>query len=668
MNEELKIVISAEVAKLKQGMESAKKQVSGFKEQVSQAKENVDSNFAAMGTSVSNGLKVVGTTIAATGAALLALGASTAEYRNEQAKLVTAFESAGASASTAKETYNDLYRVLGDGGQATEAANHLAKLTTEEKALNEWTNICQGVYATFGASLPIEGLTEAANETAKVGTVTGGLADALNWAGISEDAFNEKLAKCNTEAEREKLIRQTLNGVYSDAAAKYEKNNEATLKQNEAQAKLQETTAKLGEAVAPVITAFTSFANDALSAVMPYITDLAEAAIPKLEEVLGTVGEKLGEVMGYIVDNWSTITTIAAIIGGITTAIGLYNVVAAIKAAMAVAEVTTVWGLVAAYTAQAAAMVVALAPYLLIVAAIAAVIAIIVLCIKHWDDIKAATKKAFDKIKEVVSNAIDKVVGFFKKIFNWIKDNWQGLLLLILNPFAGAFKLAYDNCEGFREKVNAFVAKVKELFKKGFDYVKEKIINPIKDAHTKVKETLFNFGVAIGEKLGSIKEKVTSIFGKVKDAITKPVINARDKVKEVIDKIKGFFNFKWSLPKLKTPKFSIKPSGWSVGDLLKGSIPKLSVSWNARGGVFDKPTVLNYGNSLQGLGEDGAEAIVPLEKNTQWLDKMATMLATKLGGGSSVVLEVDGKRFGEVAVNSINSITKQTGSLPLKLA
>jgi len=59
--------------------------------------------------------------------------------------------------------------VLGDSGQATEAAGHLAKLTTEEQALAEWTTICEGVYATFGDSLPIESLTEAANETAKTG-------------------------------------------------------------------------------------------------------------------------------------------------------------------------------------------------------------------------------------------------------------------------------------------------------------------------------------------------------------------------------------------------------------------------------------------------------------------------------------------------------------------
>ena len=209
MNEELKIIISAEVAKLKQGMEEAKGKVKSFQQQVKDAAQQADENWKNIGAGISNAATTMGVGIAAAGAALLALGASTEEYRNQQAQLITAFETAGASAETAKETYNELYRVLGDGGQAQEAAQHLAKLTTEEKALNEWTTICQGVYATFGASLPIEGLTEAANEPAKVGTLTGSLADALNWAGINEDAFQASLDACNTEAEREALIRET---------------------------------------------------------------------------------------------------------------------------------------------------------------------------------------------------------------------------------------------------------------------------------------------------------------------------------------------------------------------------------------------------------------------------------------------------------------------------
>lgn len=634
MNEQLKIIISAEIDKLKKGVEEAKKQAESFKKQYEQAAKNVDDNFASMGESIKSTMKNASLAVAGVATALLALGASTQEYRNEQAKLNAAFETAGASAETAKTTYNDLYRVLGDSGQATEAASHLAKLTTEEKALSEWTNICQGVYASFGDSLAIEGLTEAVNHTAKLGEVQGSLADALEWSGVNVDTFNEQLAAAGGEAEREKLIRETLNGLYSEAASNYETTAAEVLAQNEAQAQLQDTTAKLGEVVAPLITSFTQFATNALAVVVPYIQQLAEQYGPALNEVLGTTSEVLGTVMGFLVDNWEIVLGVAGVIGGIAAAIGLYNTVAAVKAAMAALEVTSVWGLVAAYTAQAAAMVVALAPYLLIVAAIAAVIAIIVLCIKHWDDIKEAVSKAFEKIKETVQKGIEAVVGFFNKIINFVKENWQGLLLLIVNPFAGAFKLAYDNCEGFRNKVNAVFTKIKD---------------------------------GIKNTLTAAKDIVVGIFDKIKSGITDRINGAKDAVSKVINTIKGFFDFKFKLPDIPKPSFGISPSGWKVGDLLKGSIPKLSIKWNAVGGVFDKPTVFNYGDSLQGIGEDGAEAVVPLEKNTQWLDRLATMLNEKQGT-TPIVLQVDGKTFAQISVDSINQLTKQTGSLPLKLA
>ena len=590
MNEELKVIISAEISKLKKNVNDAKSTINSFKSQVDKAKQDVEENYKAIGESIGNGLKnaaAIGVTaVTGVATALIGTAAATEEYRKNQGLLASAFEAAGGSADVAKGAYNDLYRVLGDNGQATEAAQHLAKLTTNEKELSEWTNICQGIYATFGASLPIESLTEAANETAKVGQVTGGLADALNWAGVSEDAFNEKLAKCNTEAEREKLIRETLNGIYDNAAQKYEQNNANTLAQNEAQAKLTETMSKLGETVAPVITAFTEFATDALAKVQPYISDLSSKYGPELKDVLSKVGEIVKDVFTTVSDNWEIIVTIGGIIAGIAAAIGIYNTVAAIKAAMAAAEVTTVWGLVAAYAAQAAAMIVAIAPYVLIVAAIAAVIAIIVLCVKHWDTIKAKVIEVWTSIKEKTKEAVDKVKASFSEGFNKAKDT------------------------------------------------------------------------------------VLGVFDKIKSGISDKLNKAKDTVKGIIDKIKGFFSFEWSLPKIKTPKVSIT---WSdtpalmaeaaklVG--LKG-VPKFSVNWNALGGVFDKPTLFNYGGSLQGIGENGAEAVVPLENNTQWLDRLASMLNDKLGN-RPVILMVDKKVLAETSIEGINNITKQTGSLPL---
>ena len=187
------------------------------------------------------------------------------------------------------------------------------------------------------------------------------------------------------------------------------------------------------------------------------------------------------------------------------------------------------------------------------------------------------------------------------------------------------------------------------------------IAEKVEEMKTKAVESFNNLKEGIANRVEAIKSSVAEKFNAIKEKILRPIQNARDKVKEMIDKIRSFFNFTWSLPKLKMPhlkitgEFSISPP----------KVPKFSVDWYARGGVFDKPTLFTSGGRLGGLGEAGAEAIVPLENNTQWLDKIADRLSDKLGGGRNIVLQVDGKTFGQISVDSINALTKQTGNLPL---
>lgn len=653
MNEELKIIISAQIDNLKRNVEAAQKKISSFKQEVEKASSNVDEKFASMGGAAVRAGKVMATAFVAVGAALIALGASTAEYRTEQAKLQTAFETAGGSAEAATLTYNGLYRVLGDSGQATEAAAHLAQLTTTEQGLSEWTTICTGVYATFGDSLPIEGLTEAANETAKVGTVTGSLADALNWAGISEDEFNESLAACNSEAEREQLIRSTLTGLYGEAAAAYETNNAALLAQNEAQANLQATMAQLGEAVQPLITAFTQFASEALAQVVPYIQQIAADYGPMLTEVLGTMAELTGQIIGFVVENIGVIGTIAGIITAIATAIGIYNAVAAIKAAMAAAEVTTVWALVAAYAAQAAAMIVALAPYLLIVAAIAAVIAIIVLCVQHWDEIKEAVANAWETIKEKTQAAVDAVVEWFENMKAKIQEKIEAAKQVITTIF-----------EAIKANIQAKLEAAKAVVTSIFEGIKTSIQNKIETAKAVISNVLAAIKALFSGDLGAAKEAVLNIFESIKTGIQTKIENAKNTVSNVIEAIKGFFNFSWSLPHLKMPHISITGS-FSIAP---PSVPHFSISWYEKGGVFDNTTLFGFGKGLLGgLGENGAEAVVPLENNLGWLDKLAGMLSERMGGGTPIVLTVDGKVFAQTAISTINQQTKQTGQLALQI-
>ena len=612
MNEELKVIISAEVRKLQEAVKNAKKSVGDFAKDAKKKVEDFGKEFSKVGDAAKTGLAVVGGAVAGAAAALLSLTSSTQEYRTAQAKLNTAFETAGASAGTAKTVYNDLYRVLGDSDVAVEAAGHLAQMTTEEKALSEWTTICQGVYATFGDSIPIEGLTEAANETAKVGTVTGSLADALNWAGISEDAFNEKLAACNTEAEREALIRSTLNGLYSEAATNYESNNASILAYNEAQAKMSAATAAIGEALQPVMTALTSLGAEVLTALVPYIQQFAAEYLPSITAALAGVGEKIGLVIGWITDNWELISTIGTIILSIVATLAVLST--------AISVVSTV-------------LTIATSPITLVVLGIAALVAAIVLCVKHWDEIKA-------KVKEVVEN-----------IKQWVAD------------MVGAVARWFGN---MKERMSTMVSNAKEAVVNKFNEIKQGITDKITAAKDSVVDAVSNIVSGFREKFNTARTYVFAIFDNIKKGLSDKINAAKDAVGGVIDTIKGFFNFTFQMPHIPKPSFGISPAGWTVGDLLKGSIPKLSIQWNAVGGVFDSPTIVPYGNTLQGLGEAGAEAIVPLEKNTKWMDVIANKLSERQSK-TPIILMVNDKVLAQTTIDSINNLTRQTGSLALNI-
>lgn len=249
------------------------------------------------------GTAMVGGAVAGVGA-LSSVAESTREYRTEMGKLDTAFTTNKFSAADAKQTYSDLYAVVGDSGQATEAANHLSLLCNSTKDLQSWTEICTGVYGQFGDSLPIEGLTEAANETAKVGQVTGPLADALNWMGVSEDAFNEKLAKCSSEQERQQLITSTLTSLYSDASAQYKETNGDVMKSNRAHQQLSDTMAQIGAVAEPVLNSLISLGGKLLEQLSPLIESVANNLAPVLinicEEVAPIIVSMLEQIMPLI--------------------------------------------------------------------------------------------------------------------------------------------------------------------------------------------------------------------------------------------------------------------------------------------------------------------------------------------------------------------------------
>lgn len=677
MIEELKVIISAEINKFKKATQDANKEIKSFKDQVKDAGADVEQTFADMGNSIkaglSAGLNFAKTAFVGLTAAMVGVVKGTEEYRNNQAKLNSAFEAAGGSAETAKQVYNDLYRVLGDDGQAVEAAQHLAQLTTNEKELSQWTNIAKGVYAKFGESLPIESLTEAVNHSSKLGSVQGALADALEWSGVSVDDFNEQLFWCNSESERQKLIAGTLNGIYSDAATIYEENNAQVLAQRDAQAQLNEALAKVGEALTPVMTMLTELGTKVLTAIMPHIQSFAENHLPKIKSLLEGLVEGMAAAFNWMSQHKELLAAIATVIAVVVTAIGLYNVVAAIKAAMDVAQVATVWGLVSGYIALAAATLAALAPYILIVAAVAAVIAIFVALWNNCDGFREFWIGLWEKLKQAFSKFVDTlrplwtaIVGMFQEAWELIKIVWdlvepyfmamweriKTIFSIAFEVIALPFKIAWEQIKFAWDVAVSYFTTLINSIKLTFSVVKNILSGNFKGAWEDIKKIFSNWG----SFFKGLWDKVKSLFSNIAQTIGSSISNVvKTAINGVLSTAANIINGFIRAINLAIGVINAIP-GVNIKKLNELQVPKLE-----RGGVLKKGQI----GLLEG---NGAEAVVPLEKNTEWLDKISERLLKGLGGANRpVVLQVDGKTFARTAINTINADTRQKGKIGLNI-
>ena len=201
---------------------------------------------------------------------------ATEEFRMNMAKLEGATEQYGYSADATKEKIKEMYGYFSDEQVATNAITNLQGLGLSQSELNGLLDAGIGVWSAYGDSIPIESLTESFNETAQVGKVTGALADALNWAGISEDDFNAKLEKCKTTQERAKLITDTMNQAYGESKKTFDENTESIRANNEAQFELLDTEARLAEIIEPLKTNFEEFKNNALEKMVPIVEKVVE--------------------------------------------------------------------------------------------------------------------------------------------------------------------------------------------------------------------------------------------------------------------------------------------------------------------------------------------------------------------------------------------------------
>ena len=498
-----------------------------------EAADEADDLQSGLANAASKGFAVFTGAIAAAVAGLVGIAETTRDYRMEMGKLDTAFSDNGFSAEAAKSAYTDLVGILGETDQSVEAANHLAKLTDNEKDLAAWTgDILPGVFATFGDSLPIEGLTEAANETAKVGEVTGPLADALNWAGESEDDFNEKLAKCTSEQERQALITKTLTDLYGDASSAYKETNKDVIAANQANDAMTNSLAKVGATVEPVLT--------------------------KVKEMAAALIEKMVPVIQAILDN---LPTVGIVLAGVTAAIIAFKV-ASIAATAATKGMTLAQ--YAAATAQKILNAVMNAnPIGLVILAITALVAAFVTLWKNseafrqfWIGLWEGIKTAFSAVVDFLKNAAASIAGFFTGAWEKIKAAWNAVTGFFSNIWTGIknvfsavgnwfkerFTKAYQNAQAAWAGAKKFFAGIWS----GIQTIFSNIANWFKDRFTKAYQNAKNAWAGAKAFFTGVWNGIKGIFSGIanwfKDRFTKAYQNA----KNAWAGAKNFFSGVWN--------------------------------------------------------------------------------------------------------------------------
>ena len=550
-----------EVSKAEKVASKTGKDVAEVLEEISEESKDAGEGFTvfkgAVAEFVGNGLTNLVGGIKDAISSFISLADETREYREDLKKLETAFTTAGFTTEQATEVYKDFYAVLGEEDRSVEAVNHLAKLVDSEKDLKTWTDICTGVWATFGDSLPIEGLTEASNETAKTGKLTGVLADALNWAGESEEAFQEKLDGLNTEQERTAFITETLNGLYSDTANVYRENNASIMEANRVNSDYADTMAKMGATIEPVTTTLKAGFTDLLNtAIELFGGDInIEAFTSKLQEgfsiLSNTVLPAIKDGLGWILANKDGLISALVSIASGFLAFNVANMIMAVTGVFA-----SLFGEIkkGATVMKALNTVFGLTPFGLITTGVTLLVAGFMYLWNTCEPFKQFWIDLWEDIKNIVSVAVQTISKFFTEtIPNVIKNTIEWFKQLpynigyILGLVIGKIVLWLDSVSDYiNTQVPIIIRNIGKFFSELPDKIWTWLALSIIDVGkwavsmgTEGKKAISNLITNVINGASSIPSQMASIGRNIVEGVWSGIRNAKD---QFTSNVKSFFS------------------------------------------------------------------------------------------------------------------------------
>lgn len=528
-----------------------------------------------------------------------------------------------------------------------------------------------------------------------------------------EDAFNEALAACKTEQERATLVTDALAGVYGDAGKAFQETNKDLLASRDAQNELETSMREMGEAALPVKQMVTEIGSEILGKLTPALqaaSDWFKSLSPEQQELVKNLGlgvlafggvttavgkfmqsaapiggaiksiaggfvdlggkaDGLGGKFGGLGGGWKSLT-------GLITANPIGLGIAAVSAAVAgltwfFTQTETGKQMWADFTGWISEKWQGVCDFLsgagefwggvwdTVTSGVEQFKSDVA---SKWEGFKQDASNAWENIKSTVS---EKAQG----AADWVSDKWNTLQTATKTYFGGIASTVQNDMNTAKQVGSSAGSALQAALSGDWSTAKAEAANAFNAIRDNISQKMDNaqqnavrVADAIGNKLGfpGLGEKVNGVFNSVRDFMKNPIENAWNWIKDIPNKIMNAFGgIKIELPKIKMPHFNVS---WNdVGPI---KLPSVSVDWYARGGYFDKASII-------GVGEAGGEYVAPEKQLWDFIERAvnnafnggqpAQQIAVSVEVNATVAGNADAYQTGQQIGLGIASKLKQRG-------